>query len=228
MTERLTSDQIEADHLYICEYDGQETISVGEDIDLWNEGLQNELAVRRSLGRIIHSWTVTEAGVQKIRMDHVTDSGKFVMIPTADATQSRPVIVEDADPTVQFPTALFTVSQINTAASGADPDDVSATSDELADLAGNVRAIADRINDGIESEFQTYYEDWRADAGLYPEGRDFGYEIPLTAEWKQQVLTERTDLSPAQIEVLATAGYPSSMRVRIDVSVPDALEEDLA
>lgn len=225
MTE--TSEEIKDDHLYVCEYDGQETISLGADIELWNEGLEEGLTVRRSLGRIVHSWVVTEAGVRERRMDHVTDAGKFVMIPTTDATQSHPVIVEDADPTLHFPTELFTVGQINTAVKGADPEDDSIEADELAELQDSARAIADRINDGIEAEFEARYEEWRAGEGAYPEGKDFAYEIPLAADWKRRVVSERTDLSAAQVELLATVGFPSSMRVTVDVDVPDAAEDKL-
>lgn len=217
-------DRISADHLYVCEYRDSETLLVGHDVGAWNEGLADTLRVRRDLGRIVHSWVVTEAGVRKLRTDHVTDRDLFVLVPASESHLDHPVVVEDADPTVEFPTALLKHGHVTTAVRDADPSG-DLTAEELDSLESDAHDVVERVNDGIEAAFEERYESWRADQGAYPEGRDFGYEVPLDAEWKRSVIAERTDLSAPQVDLLATAGYPSSMRVRVDVDYPDAIEK---
>lgn len=220
-TEQLQLADVSADNLYVCEYNGQETISRGRDVELWNEGLAEHLAVNRDLGRIVHSWTVTEAGVRTLRTDQVTDDGKLVMVPSADSQQEHTLIVEDVEPTLVFPEQLFTVSQIRAAANGATTDKSAASKAELEALTAEAPEIAVSINDDIRSAYEARYNSWRDDLRTHPEGTNFQYQIPLEDDWKRTVLTDRTDLSPAQVEILATAGYPASMSVTIDVDTPD-------
>lgn len=226
-TDTIDAADISADHLYICTYDGQETISVGRDIELWNEGLPNNIVVHRDLGQIVHSWTVTEAGIHDLRTEQITDLGNLVLVPTAEAQQNQSIIVEDVDPTLLFPSQLLTVSQLNTIVSGTDPEEAAIDAGELSYLSEEVQEITDRINDDIETAFEARYECWVADTDHYPEGQDCGYEIPLEAHWKHEVIADRTDLSAAQVSLIANAGFPASMRVTVDVDTPAAVEEQI-
>lgn len=224
-TDTIDVADVMADHLYICTYDGQETLSVGRDIELWNEGLPDHLVAHRDLGRIIHSWTVTEAGVHELRTEQITDEGTLVLIPNSSSQQNQPIIVEDVNPTPLFPTELLTVSQLNTIVSGTDADVAAIDAAELSHLAEQAREITNRINSDIESAFEARYESWLADTDPYPDGQDFGYEIPLEADWKRDVIADRTDLSSAQVSLIANAGFPASMRVTVDVDIPAAVED---
>lgn len=226
-TDVIDAADVSDDHLYVGEYGGQQTIALGHDVALWNEGLPEPLTVHRDLGRVVHSWTVTEAGFRELRTEQITSKGNLVLVPGPDSQQEHPIIVENVDPTLRFPDELFSVSQINTVVKSADPDEDDIDAAELDALAEAPRDTVERINRDVESAFEARYEAWVAEADPYPEGRDFGYEIPLSPEWKRRVLAERTDLSEAQVDLLATAGFPASMRVTVDVETPDAVEERL-
>lgn len=224
-TDPIDPDDVSDDHLYVCEYKGQKTVTIGHDLDLWNEGLSESLLARKDLGRVVHSWVVTEAGMRERRTDYVTDDGQLVLVPAAASQLGDTIIVEDVTPTVEVPSRLFEHSHITTAAASVDPRETDLTANELDHLAANAYRIVERVNDGIEPVLESRYESWREDAFPYPEGRDFAYDVPLEPAWKREVIAERTDLSGAQVSHLATVGYPASMRVRVHVDYPDSLDE---
>lgn len=205
-------------NLYVCEYDGGKTIAPGGDIRLWNEGLETPLTVRRDLGRVEHSWVVLEAGVRKVRTDHVTADGTLVMLP-ADGQMGQPNIVHDVEPTVSIPTELFPEDHLQTAVRTSTSED-----GELADLSQDLDELAAQINRDAESAFRSRYEEWLDEQTPYPKGTNQQYEIPLDVEWKRDVIRQTTELTAEQATELAEMGYPSSMCVMIDVEYPEAVQ----
>ncbi|WP_254533232.1 hypothetical protein [Natrinema gelatinilyticum] len=214
-----SSDQeLSAANLYVCEYDGGKTIAPGGDINLWNEGLETPLTVRRDFGQIEHSWIVLEAGVRKVRTEHVTDDGKLVRLPV-DGQMGQPSIVHDVDSTVSIPTELFPEGHLQTAVRTSISE-----GGELATLAEDLDEISAEINRNAESAFRSRYEEWIGEQVPYPKGTNQQYEIPLDVEWKRDVIKRSTELTDAQATEIARMGFPSTMRVTVNVEYPEGIE----
>lgn len=209
-----TDADVAVDHLYICTYGGARTVSTGDRLVGWNEGLPEPLTVERDLGAIEHAWVVTDGYGQPERKDHVTDAGFLVCVPRG-ASQHETTIESGVAAEVQLPETVFPASVIGAAARGADPTDCD--QDTLDRLDREAKSIADEVNASVGSAVRERYEEWRAGASPYPEGRDFVYEVPLPAAWRREVLG-RAGLSEAEAAVVADVGAPAMMRIRIAIS----------